>query len=150
MKFSDFFWFAPFLKCGCSWQEPKSTGEKRVTAAKKKMSERKHVVWNIFFGIFDAWVNVFRPSASVRSKGLDHWDCFSWFSFVTLLQTTFLGSTVWYPGSLPGSWWYGLGNLPEASHALLLAGCGESLYHACWQYWCGGLVRPFCLLVGLW
>ena len=65
---------------------------------RKKMSERKHVVWNIFFVFFDAWVNVFRPSASVRSKGLDHWDCFSWFSYVILLQTPFLGSTVYIQG----------------------------------------------------
>ena len=65
---------------------------KNVWQQRRKKWARENMLFGTFFCIFDAWVNVFRPSASVRSKGLDHWDCFSWFSYVTLLQTPFLGS----------------------------------------------------------
>ena len=68
---------------------------KNVWQQRRKKWARENMLFEtFFFGIFDARVNVFRPSASVKSKGLDHWACFSWFSYGTLLQTPFLGSTV--------------------------------------------------------
>ena len=49
---------------------------KTCDSSEEKNEREKTCCLEQFFCIFDAWVNVFRPSASVRSKGLHHWNCF--------------------------------------------------------------------------